>query len=170
MTLELDAFHPDSTDRLPTGKRKRLPEPRPHQIEAIENVILGFQTANRGQLIMPCATGKTLVCLWVKEKLRAKRTLVLVPSLGLLSQLLNDWTPAARQQFDALCVCSDETVNRKEEDEPITLVADLPFPVSNDVAQIAYFLRRDNEPGYFFDISIVTTDSTSPERCRSPAF
>jgi superfamily II DNA or RNA helicase len=145
MTLELDAFHPDSTDRLPTGKRKRLPEPRPHQIEAIENVILGFQTANRGQLIMPCATGKTLVCLWVKEKLRAKRTLVLVPSLGLLSQLLNDWTPAARQQFDALCVCSDETVNRKEEDEPITLVADLPFPVSNDVAQIAYFLRRDND-------------------------
>src|SRR5215469_9962231 len=82
---------------------------------AINNVISGFQTASRGQLIMACGTGKTFVCLWVKEKLKAKRTLVLVPSLGLLSQILNDWTFAARDKFDALCVCSDQTVNRREE-------------------------------------------------------
>jgi superfamily II DNA or RNA helicase len=149
MTLELDAFHPDSTDQLSTGKRKPLPEPRPHQVEAIENVISGFQTANRGQLIMPCATGKTLICLWVKEKLKAKRTLVLVPSLGLLSQILSDWTSAARQQFDVLCVCSDQTVNSKDEDEPITLVADLPFPVSSDVSEITDFLRRDDDQVIF---------------------
>jgi hypothetical protein len=36
-------FHPDGTDRLSTGKRKPLPEPRPHQIEAIENVIIAFK-------------------------------------------------------------------------------------------------------------------------------
>jgi superfamily II DNA or RNA helicase len=149
MTLELDAFHPDSTDRLSTGKRKPLPEPRPHQIEAIENVISGFQTANRGQLIMASGTGKTFVCLWVKERLKAKRTLVLVPSLGLLSQILNDWTFAARQQFDVLCVCSDQTVNRKDDDEPISLVADLEFPVSNDVSEITNVLRRDNDQVIF---------------------
>jgi predicted helicase len=151
MTLELDAFHPDSTDRLSTGKRKPLPEPRPHQVEAIENVISGFQTANRGQLIMPCATGKTLICLWVKEKLKAKRTLVLVPSLNLLSQLLNDWVSASRQPFDALCVCSDQTVTTRDDDEPVTLVADLnlPFPVSNNASVIADFLRKDTDQVIF---------------------
>jgi predicted helicase len=86
----LATFHPHSTDRLSTSKRKR-PDPRPHQVEAIKDVISGFQTANRGQLLMPCATGKTLTSLWVKETLNSKRTLVLMPSLGLLSQSLNDW-------------------------------------------------------------------------------
>jgi predicted helicase len=135
--------YPDSIERLSLAKRKPPPEPRSYQIEAIENVLLGFQTASRGQLIMACGTGKTFVCLWVKERLKAKRTLVLVPSLGLLSQILNDWTFAARDKFDALCVCSDQTVNRREEDEAISLVSDLPFPVSSDVKEIAHFLMRD---------------------------
>jgi predicted helicase len=87
--------YPDSIERLSVGKRKPPPEPRPHQIEAIDNVISGFQTTDRGQLVMACGTGKTFVCLWVKERLKAKTTLVLVPSLGLLSQILNDWTFAA---------------------------------------------------------------------------
>jgi predicted helicase len=141
--------YPDNIERLSAGKRKAPPEARAHQIEAVNNVISGFQTASRGQLIMACGTGKTFVCLWVKEKLKAKRTLVLVPSLGLLSQMLNDWTLAARQQFDALCVCSDQTVNRKDEDEPISLVADLAFPVSSDVGEIANFLRKNNDQVIF---------------------
>ena len=140
---------PDSIERLSTGKRKPPPEARPYQVEAINNVISGFQTASRGQLIMACGTGKTFVCLWVKEKLKAKRTLVLVPSLGLLSQILNDWTSTAREQFYALCVCSDKTVNKKDEDEPISLVADFAFPVSDDVAEIADFLRKDNDQVIF---------------------
>jgi superfamily II DNA or RNA helicase len=141
--------YPDSIERLSTGKRKPRPEARPHQVEAIDNVISGFQTANRGQLIMACGTGKTFVCLWVKERLKAKRTLVLVPSLGLLSQILNDWTFAAQKQFATLCVCSDQTVNRREEDEPISLVADLAFPVSSDVTEIANFLKQDNDQVIF---------------------
>jgi len=141
--------YPDSIERLSTGKRRPPPETRPHQVEAIENVISGFQTANRGQLIMACGTGKTFVCLWVKEKLKAKRTLVLVPSLGLLSQTLNEWTFAARKQFDTLCVCSDVTVSRKDEDEPISHVADLAFPPSNDVSEITNFLRRDDDQVIF---------------------
>ena len=98
---------------------------------------------------MACGTGKTFVCLWVKERLKAKRTLVLVPSLGLLSQILNEWTFAARAQFDALCVCSDQTVNRSDEDEAVSRVSDLPFPVSSDVKEIAHFLRRDKDQVIF---------------------
>jgi predicted helicase len=87
--------YPDSIERLAQGKRKPPPEPRPHQIEAVDNVISGFGAAARGQLVMACGTGKTFVCLWVKERLKAKKTLVLLPSLGLLSQTLNEWTFAA---------------------------------------------------------------------------
>jgi predicted helicase len=135
---------------LSSGKRKPPPNlDRPYQIEAIDNVISGFRTADRGQLVMACGTGKTFICLWVKERLKAKRTLVLVPSLGLLSQILNDWTFAAREQFDALCVCSDQTVNRREEDEAISLVSDLPFPVSSDVTEIARFLKQESDQVIF---------------------
>ena len=141
--------YPDSIERLLAGKRKPPPEPRSHQIEAVGNVVSGFQTASRGQLVMACGTGKTFICLWVKERVKAKRTLVLVPSLGLLSQILNDWTFAARDNFDALCVCSDQTVNRREEDEAISLVSDLPFPVSSDVKEIAHFLKQDSNQVIF---------------------
>jgi len=149
--------YPDSIKRLSAGKRKPPPEPHRYQIEAVENVISGFQKSGRGQLIMACGTGKTFVCLWAKERLKAKRTLVCVPSLGLLSEILNKWTAAAKDKFDALCVCSDQTVNRrKEDDEPISLVSDLPFPVSSDVAEIAHFLRRDD------DLVIFSTYQSSP--------
>ena len=98
---------------------------------------------------MACGTGKTFVCLWVKERLKAQRTLVLVPSLGLLSQILNEWTFAARMKFDALCVCSDQTVNRSDEDQAISCVSDLPFPVSSNVQHIAEFMRRDTNQVIF---------------------
>jgi superfamily II DNA or RNA helicase len=140
---------PDSVKSLSSGKRKPPPElDRPHQIEAVDAVLYGFQTS-RGQLIMACGTGKTFVCLWVKERLKAKRTLVLVPSLGLLSQILNEWTFAAREPFDALCVCSDQTVSRRDEDEAIGVAADLPFPVSNNVEEIAEFLKSDGDQVIF---------------------
>jgi superfamily II DNA or RNA helicase len=142
--------YPDSIERLSVAKRKPPPElDRPYQIEAIDKVISAFQTADRGQLVMACGTGKTFICLWVKERLKAKRTLVLVPSLGLLSQILSDWTFAAREQFDALCVCSDQTVNKDEEDEPISFVSDLPFPVTSDVSEIAHFLKQDRHQVIF---------------------
>ena len=141
---------PDSIQSLSSGRPKPPPElDRPHQIQAVDAVLSGFQRNSRGQLIMACGTGKTFVCLWVKERLKAKRTLVLVPSLGLLSQILNEWTFAARQPFDALCVCSDQTVSRRDEDEAISLAADLPFPVSNDVNEIADFLQSDKDQVIF---------------------
>ena len=141
--------YPDSIKELSAGKRKPPPDPRPHQIEAVENIIAGFQAADRGQVVMACGTGKTFVCLWVRERLKAKKTLVLLPSLGLLSQTLNEWTYAGREKFDALCVCSDQTVNRRDEDESVNLVSALPFPVTNDVGEIAHFLKREEDQVVF---------------------
>ncbi len=137
----LATFHLDSTDRVFTGKPK---DPKPHQIKALRDILAGFQTASRGQLIMPCGTGKTFTSQWAKERLQAQRTLVFVPSLALLAQIKNDWTSNAAQPFEALCVCSDYTVGRSNGDEPITRVDDLPFQVSNDVSEISTFLKKND--------------------------
>jgi len=103
-------------------------------------VVQGFLTADRGQLIMACGTSKTYVTLWIKEHLGAQTTLVLVPSLGLLSQLLREWTFAAATPFEVLCVCSDQTVGTKGNDEAIRSVADLAFPVTSDADEVKRFL------------------------------
>ena len=132
--------YPANFAALPQAKRKPRPEPRDHQNEARAAVVQGLQTADRGQLIMACGTGKTYVTLWIKEHLDAQRTLVLVPSLGLLSQLLREWTFAATTPFEVLCVCSDQTVGSKGNDEAIHSVADLAFPVTSDAEEVKRFL------------------------------
>ena len=42
-------------------------------------------------MIMACATGKTFTTLSIKEALEAHTTLVLLPSLSLLSQTMREW-------------------------------------------------------------------------------
>ncbi len=132
--------YPANLGELAQARRKAPPTPRDHQVEAITVVAQGLQTADRGQLIMACGTGKTYVTLWIKERLSAQRTLVLVPSLGLLSQLLREWTFAAITPFEVLCVCSDQTVGTRGNDEAIHSVADLAFPVTSDADEVKNFL------------------------------
>jgi len=132
--------YPANFESLPQAKRKPRPEPRDHQNEARTAVVQGFLTADRGQLIMACGTGKTYVTLWIKEALNAQRTLVLVTSLGLLSQLLREWTFAAATPFEVLCVCSDQTVGTRGNDEAIHSAADLAFPVTSDAEEVKRFL------------------------------
>lgn len=138
-----DVEYPATISELHKAKPKDKPDPREHQREAIAAVAKNFQDTDRGQLIMACGTGKTFTTLWIKEQLSASSTLVLLPSLGLLSQTLHEWTLAANQPFDVLCVCSDDTVGKRGGDEAIHCVADLAFPVTSDTAEIRKFLKRD---------------------------
>lgn len=132
--------YPANFGELAQAKRKEPPTPYDHQNEARAAVVSGLQTSDRGQLIMACGTGKTFVTLWIKEHLNSQLTLVLVPSLGLLSQLLREWTFAATTPFEWLCVCSDQTVT-KGNDEAIHSVTDLPFRVTSDANEVKLFLR-----------------------------
>lgn len=131
---------PDDSDSLlaPTLPPKT---PRPHQQEALAAVVAGFDRADRGQLIMACGTGKTLVGLWAAEALAATRTLVLLPSLSLLAQVLGEWMANASDPWPSfLPVCSDPTV--RGEDEWVSTTADLGFPVTTDPVLVAAFLRK----------------------------
>jgi superfamily II DNA or RNA helicase len=135
---------PTSAKALAKGRRKEPRKPRPHQVLAVRDVVKGFKSASRGQLIMACGTGKTLTSLWIKEKLKAQQVLVLVPSLSLLSQTLREWTAAAKTPFSWICVCSDTTVAKQDqtEDAWFSHVSDIGVPVTGDTKEIQGFLRR----------------------------
>jgi len=141
---------PSTPNDLATGRRKDKRRPRPHQQEAIKNVVAGLQAADRGQLLMACGTGKTLTSLWIKEALNAKRALVLLPSLSLLSQTLREWTAASQEEFNWICVCSDKSVvEDKTVDDWIENISELGVPVTSDPNEIRSFLL-DNEQGVLF--------------------
>ncbi len=132
--------YPSNFEHLHQSRRRPRPVPRDHQNEAITAVSNGLRDADRGQLIMACGTGKTYITLWIKEALNAQRTLVLVPSLGLLSQLLREWAFAASVPFELLCVCSDESVGIQAGDDAVHSVMDLAFGVTSDAAEVRRFL------------------------------
>ena len=77
---------------------------RPHQDAAIADVIKGFKTRERGQLIMACGTGKTFTSLKIAESLCPAngRVLFLVPSISLLGQSLREWCEQAAKPLTAL--------------------------------------------------------------------
>jgi predicted helicase len=64
--------------------------PNRTQQEAISEAMTYFESNKRGQLILPCGTGKTLVAMWIAEKFGGKHILVMLPSLALLSQTLRE--------------------------------------------------------------------------------
>jgi len=131
--------YPASFSDLYQAKVKIKPKPEPHQIEAIKNVSSRLRIVDRGQLIMACGTGKTFTTMWIKEELKAHSTLVLLPSLSLLSQTMREWAWASNTDFEILNVCSDKSVGKKTEDmKP----EDAPFPVTSKVEEIIKFLKK----------------------------
>jgi superfamily II DNA or RNA helicase len=115
-------------------------QPQPHQTEALNALLPALRQHDRVSAIMACGTGKTLIALWVAEKLRAQRILVLLPSLALLRQTLHEWLrETSLPGFAYLCVCSDPTV-REGLDAVATPQSDLDFQVSTDPASVREFL------------------------------
>ena len=108
-TLQADPVQwPKDLRHMGSG-RPKAKKPLPHQRAALKAIKAGLKTESRGQAIMACGTGKTLVALWTAERLASKRTLVLVPSLALMSQTIREWS-ANGKAFRFLPVCSESTV------------------------------------------------------------
>jgi predicted helicase len=129
---------PASPTALRPARPRKPARPRDYQREAITKVVNGFTSADRGQLIRACGTGKTLTALFITEKLEATRTLVLVPSLSLLKQTLNVWRANCTTEFASLPVCSDDTVADADEDVALAHTSDLGVPVTTDPLTIRF--------------------------------
>ena len=120
--------------------RAHKKSPLPHQAEALDEILPALSEHHRVSAIMACGTGKTLIALWVAEKMQASHVLVLVPSLALLRQILHEWLRETNLPTLAyLCVCSDPTV-KEGLDELDTKQSDLDFEVSTDTASVRKFL------------------------------
>jgi len=136
-------------NRILSGiNKKRKPKkekyrPHNHQRKAINKVVHGFKEADRGKLILPCGAGKTLTALWIKERMKAKKTLVLVPSLALLRQIKDDWKSQEKTYSSYLCVCSEDSID-KNRDELESSVFEIGGPVTTDPKEIRKFLRLND--------------------------
>ena len=137
-------------------KRKPRKILREYQKAALEDVISGLESSDRGKLIMACGTGKTLTSLRIAEALAPKlakaaggtggaggggHVLFLVPSLSLLAQSLREWTAEAAQPITSLAVCSDANIGksrkRKDDDTGDITIQDLAFPATTNDKQLA---------------------------------
>ncbi|MFA4919901.1 MAG: Helicase associated domain protein [Thermodesulfovibrionales bacterium] len=125
--------------------------PRKDQKEAIDKALSHFVGNDKGQLILPCGTGKTLTAMWIAEKLSGKRILVMLPSLALLSQTLREWAANTLfKPFRYLCLCSDTTVDLGN-DSPIENLYEIDIPVSTDAEVVADFLsNKHSTPSILF--------------------
>ncbi|MGD0651407.1 MAG: DEAD/DEAH box helicase family protein, partial [Verrucomicrobiia bacterium] len=130
--------------------------PQLHQQEALDHLLPALEKSDRATAIMACGTGKTLLALWVAERLNnvgaasaprpAGNILVLVPSLALLRHTLHEWLrETSWLNFAYLCVCSDPTVNTGT-DELIVRQSDLDFPVTTDAEVVRRFLLEGAAP------------------------
>ena len=109
--------------------------PKEHQLNAINSAQIYFQNHSRGKLIMACVTGKTYTSLKIAEKLYPNgKILFLVPSISLLGQILHEWATFAENPFNYICVCSDETVSKKNDDEIRSV--NLPLPATTNPNEI----------------------------------
>jgi predicted helicase len=133
--------YPQALSELNKSAETKEHEDRPYQLEAVEAVVEGLSSHDRGQLIMACGTGKTFVTLWIKERLKPQTCLVLLPSLSLLSQTLHEWTANCKDEFEVLCVCSDATVGKRNTDEDLR-ISEAPFDVTSDPDVIRTFLKQ----------------------------
>ena len=126
--------------------KKRQPlKPDPYQEEALTNIANHLETNDRGTVVMACGTGKTLVALWAVEQSKAKSILVLVPSLTLLQQTLEEWSVnnSWGKDFSYLCVCSDPSVNLKNDEIEID-PSDVPFRIDTDPEIVRSYLAQSN--------------------------
>ncbi len=133
-----DVAFPGSEIQIKLSKKQAF-APRKHQVEAISKVLEGFESHDRGKLIMACGTGKTFTSLRLAEQFaeangNKARVLFLVPSIALLSQTLREWTAQATMELRSFAVCSDNRAGKAAED---IAPHDLEVPVSTNGEMIA---------------------------------
>jgi len=126
-----------SLDRPEFAVQKPKKKLKNHQIAALDAVKTGFQTSDRGKMIMACGTGKTFTSLKIAEELTPANGMVLfcVPSISLMSQTLKEWVAESHRTLRCFAVCSDTKVGKKHENEDIRL-HDLAFPATTDAADL----------------------------------
>lgn len=129
---------------------RKFKEPLPHQREAIDACIEGFDEHDRGQLIMACGTGKTLTSLRLTEELlpEGSTVLFLAPSIALVSQTMREWANQSKRPLRCAVVCSDAKASSTDGDTWETSLSDIPYPATTDPEDLYKQISKfDRESG-----------------------
>jgi predicted helicase len=117
---------------------------RPHQVDAIEDVVASLRATPECQLLSACGTGKTITSVGIADELEAKTVIYFVPSLALMAQTIQHVRRQhAGRLITTLAVCSDDSVGGRRSrgsDETTTDTDDLGTEVLRNAADIAQFL------------------------------
>jgi predicted helicase len=104
-----DLNWPESGLKQPTVAKER-DQLLPHQREACVRILEACKTEDRVQVHMACGSGKTLVGIRTIDDLDPDLTLVLVPTLNLLSQTRDIWCKQSARKWNYIVLCSDKSV------------------------------------------------------------
>jgi predicted helicase len=116
---------------------------RPYQKEAVESVMKGFMSNDRGKLIMPPGTGKTLVSLRIAESFgKGSLILFLCPSIALLDQSIKAWLRDSEIPINAYAVVSDKGVGKGDELNAKSLLS---YPATTSAQELVEVFRLDKD-------------------------
>jgi predicted helicase len=137
---------------------RAVPDPS-YQTQVLADIASEFKENARTTVVMACGTGKTLVALWATEQAKPRSVLVLLPSLMLLQQTLQEWSQQTSwgSRFNYLCVCSDKTIGLKNDSINIDK-SELGFKVDTDPEMVRRFLERETD-----DIKVIFSTYHSTE-------
>lgn len=126
--------------------------PKLHQKLAIEDGKKYFieKKNDRGKLIMPCATGKTLIGYWISQELKSKKIIVALPSIALVSKTMEVWALEFLSNGikpDMFCICSSKAAGKIKNDDYVQYAYDLGFEVASDTDEkrIFKFLQKKSK-------------------------
>ncbi len=134
-------------EKQPFSRQKEVFKPKNFQTKAIENITNKFKFSNKGKYISACGTGKTITSLWIKEKLKTKKTLFVVPSIWLIKQTVEKWLSQRKKYFNFYCVVSDigERSETKNLDQIDIDPNELGLPYSTNINDIIKFIKNNKK-------------------------
>jgi len=135
----------DQAKALLEGKPiiKEKKQLRPYQEQAIQSVLEGFKSHDRGKLIMPPGTGKTLIALRIAESFgEGKLILFLCPSIALLDQSIKAWFRDSELPIHAYAVVSDRGVGRDDELNSRSLLS---YPATTSAEELISRFRLEED-------------------------
>jgi len=160
----LRRFYGAAPDVLPDGWQQILAGVRSEDFNSVSPSETTTDLTDRGQMHMPCGTGKTFTALKLAEQAAQLdpdrqepfRVLYLMPSISLLQQNMREWAEQKQPGFvhKYIGVCSDRTAG-KHRDDTIGDLTELEGEVTTDPAKITQRLTKDYQ-----DVDMVVVFST----------
>ena len=82
--------------------------------DLLNNLDKESKINDKGSIVMPTGSGKTLTSLWITESLQANTVLFLAPSLQLIRQTKDAWEDQASTDFVWMACCSASDLDERD--------------------------------------------------------